>query len=66
MSDIQLLIYSMKRVVLTFVFSLPEDVVPMESIVSIIIEFPLWMNANSLTNPKMYLVERDSALIERI
>jgi len=59
------LISSIRRRAHTFVYFLPGDLVPMESTVSIIIEFLPWINASWLTSPKMYLEELVLALFAK-
>ena len=60
MSATLLQICSIKKVVLIFAFSSQEGPAPMESIASIIIEFPLLINANSLINPRISSAEPGS------
>ena len=65
-SVIQLLTYSVTKMLHSSVFSLLEAVVPMELTASTIIGYQLLKIANKLTKIKTFLGGQDSALSDRI
>ena len=65
MLDIQLLIYSIKKVERIFVYFLQEVVVQMELIVNFIIEYHLLNKVALLINQKMFSEEPDFQLLDK-